>query len=775
MSANTDESHAYKEGQLADSSGECVDGKLVVVIAGPTAVGKSATALELADILGRPAELVSADSVQLYRDLDIGSNKPSQGEKDRCPTHIVDWLEPGTPCNAGMWCEEALRVIDDMHERGVVPVVVGGSCMYLDWLVHGQPDAAKSDPEVLAKVVAELKPYEEAMDWEGALALLSAVDPDKAEKLSPNDWRRLTRQLEVVRAGPQRHGRVARKGYDIRSFFLNPEDRQALFHRIDYRCTVMLRKGLFEEVVQLLSSGKLDPETSAGRAIGYRQPIDYLLRPEPKEGDFGAFATFLQSFGTASRNYAVQQMHWFLRDSTFVWLPADPENPRAIAERILQMISLPRSAFLEAGSQDTAVREAQVAQGKAMSSSFLSKLDTRHTKREDLDELLRLADACTLKIPAHLRRLPKQPQEQIALKTVGGKAFGKVYWNGKHKRWGWGAPLGKIHRAGMQVLQSRGWQVVKEADDSLLPIFCWPARSAGDFPAHSDHDTPLPLIRPFPQEFTSRLDEKAELAKHLVEAGHGEIHPQTWTAEDFFAEASASAQDDEGMWFLKNTYGVKGQSVYPFADVQALLQRLEEMGAKGRRAWVVQRGISPPALRNGRKWVLRVHALLHGLADGTLAAHCHRDMILLEHGQPYTPRVEVRAAHISNTGNAKNWPKPSLLEDETLQKQVYDVVTRTFAAVWNHVPRAPFTPEGAELCHIFGFDLAADANGKVWLIEVNSYPAIHSGTMEHVDPCIYTNLVRDVLRLVVLPHTDGSEPDAGGLVRLNVEDALRTK
>ncbi|CAE8606678.1 unnamed protein product, partial [Polarella glacialis] len=128
---------------------------LVVVIAGPTAAGKSDAAAALADRLaadGRKSALVSADSVQVYKGLDVGSNKPTKAEQEQWPIQLIDWMEPEESCTAGLWTREAFRIIDEILSRGEVPIVVGGSCMYLDWLVKGEPDAGKSDPSVVAAI-----------------------------------------------------------------------------------------------------------------------------------------------------------------------------------------------------------------------------------------------------------------------------------------------------------------------------------------------------------------------------------------------------------------------------------------------------------------------------------------------------------------------------------------------------------------------------------------------------------------------------------------------
>jgi len=283
----------------------------------------------------------------------------------------------------------------------------------------------------------------------------------------------------------------------------------------------------------------------------------------------------------------------------------------------------------------------------------------------------------------------------------------------------------------------------------------------------------LPLIRPFPQEFSDRLDDKVKLNEYFLAAGCGDLQPPTWCAVNFPSakhplpcENHACSHD---FWFLKHRFGVKGKGVHVFAGTDALRKRLEELGDRSCRNFVVQQGIAPPALLDGRKWMMRVHVLLHGNRHGELQAYCHNDIIVIRYGQPYTERPEVRAAHISSAGLPKHWPKPTLLDDMALAERIRALAASALLAVWQHAPRGPYHPHDAELCQVFGLDIMVDAFGRPWILEVNSYPAIASGTMDHVEPYVYSNLVRDVLRLVVLPRVNGSDLDQGGFVRLHVE------
>ena len=147
--------------------------------------------------------------------------------------------------------------------------------------------------------------------------------------------------------------------------------------------------------------------------------------------------------------------------------------------------------------------------------------------------------------------------------------------------------------------------------------------------------------------------------------------------------------------------GVKGNGVHVF-DRDGLLHRLGELGWKGCEPFVVQRCVAPPSLRNGRKWVMRAHALLHGQTDGRIQLYLHKNAICLEYGQIYTERLDIKAAHVSNSAKIKFLPKPEVIQDESIMQQLCRLTQLAFSAVIDHAPRGPFTPKEAELCQVFG-------------------------------------------------------------------------
>jgi tRNA dimethylallyltransferase len=283
----------------------------VLVLAGATSVGKSAVSMELCKKLN--AEIVIADSVQVYQGLDIGANKPTLEDQQAVPHHLIDICEPNHQMNTAEFCEEALRAIADITSRNKTAIVVGGSTMWIQWLVHGKPDAPKASEFAIQRAKHMLDHFELEKRWEDGLDILKSLDGERAARLPKNDWYRLRRYLEIAidlneggvncsysdeegnlnnskRLTGKRQSFL--KDFDVRCFFLM-EAREQLYHTIDCRCELMLKAGLLEEVFRLLSSGKLHPSFPISRSIGYRQVIEYFCR-DINENDMTAFQEFLR-------------------------------------------------------------------------------------------------------------------------------------------------------------------------------------------------------------------------------------------------------------------------------------------------------------------------------------------------------------------------------------------------------------------------------------------------------------------------------------------------
>ena len=444
---------------------------LVVVIAGPTAVGKSDAAAELcstglaSSILGvaggSTGEIISADSVQVYRGLDVGSNKPDAEETARTVHHLIDVVDPpsdGTAASysAAEWMRDASDVIGRLapivegEEEGggerrecVLPVVVGGTMMYLQWLVHGRPDAVRPSDTAVDRAASRIGSFrgergdvDEDEAWRGASEYVSSLGPvfeGRVGKLPGRDWYRLRRLLEVAytmaeRRGEQgagkdedevlreltedevytglRTGSLADLGYDVRCFFLCPTERMEHFHVVDGRCESMLLRGLLQETSSLHAGGRLSEDGQAGRAIGYRQALAYLSRDAARPSDSGALSRFIDDFATATRQYAKKQMQWFRRDASFAFVPVDMgagkgERAKDSARTIGELCRLGRAEFDEVLASDDSVSARTKAenegQGKGMK-FFISKRSVLVEGREEFDALLLEADECTRRV-----------------------------------------------------------------------------------------------------------------------------------------------------------------------------------------------------------------------------------------------------------------------------------------------------------------------------------------------------------------------------------------
>ncbi|KAJ4726410.1 tRNA dimethylallyltransferase 9 [Melia azedarach] len=328
----------------------------VIVISGPTGAGKSRLALELAKRLN--GEIISADSVQVYRGLDIGSAKPSSNDRKEVPHHLIDILHPSEDYSVGKFFEDARQVTKDVLYNGRVPIVVGGTGLYLRWFIYGKPDVPKASPEIAAEVNSQLADLQRDEEWDAAVELVVRAGDPKAQLLAANDWYRLRRSLEIIKSTgsppsafripyesfrelsnsteiDNSHERNSSAGlsdqntkdldYEFLCFFLSSH-RLDLYRSIDLRCEDMLSgtDGILSEARWLLDMGLLPNSNSATRAIGYRQAMEYLLRCRQQGGrsSTGEFYAFLSEFQKASRNFAKRQMTWFRNERIYHWLNA---------------------------------------------------------------------------------------------------------------------------------------------------------------------------------------------------------------------------------------------------------------------------------------------------------------------------------------------------------------------------------------------------------------------------------------------------------------------
>ena len=278
----------------------------VAVICGPTATGKTRLSVELARSFD--GEIVSADSMQIYRRMDIGTAKATAGERAAAVHHMLDVADPAENWSVARYVEEATRCCDDIIARGRLPIVVGGTGLYIDSLISGLDFADNtSDNALRDKLSAEY----DSLGGDAMLARLAQFDPERAAKLHSGDKRRIVRAIEIyLLTGTTitEHDRITAarpKRYDAARIVLNYADRADLYARIDARVDAMEQAGLVDEVRALLASG-LSPDCTAMQAIGYKEIAAFL---EGKTTEREAFDLIKQS----SRRYAKRQLTWFGR------------------------------------------------------------------------------------------------------------------------------------------------------------------------------------------------------------------------------------------------------------------------------------------------------------------------------------------------------------------------------------------------------------------------------------------------------------------------------
>lgn len=285
----------------------------ILVICGPTASGKTALAVELA--LRHHGEVVSADSMQIYRRMDIGTAKPTRAEMRGVPHHMLDVADPEEDFSVARYVDMAAKCVDDILSRGRLPILAGGTGLYIDSLLSGRTFAPFQPDSPLRSQL------EEQLRREGGAAMLSRlaqVDPDSAARLHPNDEKRIVRALEVYQSTGKtitQHNletQAIPPRYDALTLALAFERREDMWSRIDRRVDQMMDQGLVAEVQGLLDSG-VPAKCTAMQAIGYKEMAAALL----SGGDVRAAAEEIQ---LRSRQYAKRQLTWFKRNKAARWL-----------------------------------------------------------------------------------------------------------------------------------------------------------------------------------------------------------------------------------------------------------------------------------------------------------------------------------------------------------------------------------------------------------------------------------------------------------------------
>ncbi|KNE23317.1 tRNA (adenosine(37)-N6)-dimethylallyltransferase MiaA [Achromobacter spanius] len=277
----------------------------VICLAGPTAAGKSASTLALAERW--PLEIINVDSATIYRGMDIGTAKPSPEEQARVPQHLLDILDPAQSYSAAEFRADALRLIDEIRARGRIPLLAGGTMMYYKALRDGLDDLPQADPALRAEIEARAATH----GWPALHAELALRDPVTAARLAPNDSQRIQRALEICQLTGQPMSALLRRGEqkpddDTNHYLtisLEPSDRAALHARIEQRFDAMLAKGLLDEVRTLRARPDLHPGLPSVRCVGYRQMWAHL------DGEVDLTTAREQGIA-ATRQLAKRQITW---------------------------------------------------------------------------------------------------------------------------------------------------------------------------------------------------------------------------------------------------------------------------------------------------------------------------------------------------------------------------------------------------------------------------------------------------------------------------------
>ncbi|MYN43923.1 tRNA (adenosine(37)-N6)-dimethylallyltransferase MiaA [Pseudoduganella sp. FT93W] len=286
---------------------QSVQRPLAVAIMGPTASGKTAAALAIAERI--PSEIISVDSALVFRGMDIGTAKPTRAELAAAPHHLIDIIDPLDAYSVAQFRNDTLRLVDDIVARGKLPLLVGGTMLYFKGLADGLDDLPGADPALRAQIEEEAA----QLGWPAMHARLALLDPVTAARLAPADAQRIQRALEICTlSGKPMSALLAQREhtelpFELLSFALEPSDRAVLHERIARRFDLMLADSpdgnLLTEVEQLRRRGDLHPGLPSIRCVGYRQAWDYL------DGNID-YATMRETGIIATRQLAKRQLTW---------------------------------------------------------------------------------------------------------------------------------------------------------------------------------------------------------------------------------------------------------------------------------------------------------------------------------------------------------------------------------------------------------------------------------------------------------------------------------
>lgn len=288
-----------------------MDKPKVIVICGPTASGKTELSIELAKRIN--GEIISSDSMQIYKDMSIGTAKPTKEEMDGIKHYLIDFVEPNKRYSVADFKKDAENAIEEILEKGKIPIIVGGTGLYVDSLIYGIEYQNIEFDEEYRKFL------EERVKKEGLQKLYDEaqkIDPQAIEKISPNDQKRILRILEIYKTTGKNKTEQeleSRKNgvkYDYKVFAIEME-REQLYARINKRVDIMLENGLIEEVKEVLK--KYDEFPTAMQGLGYKEVVEYLQGSVSKE-------EMIENIKRETRRYAKRQMTWFRKNKQTIWI-----------------------------------------------------------------------------------------------------------------------------------------------------------------------------------------------------------------------------------------------------------------------------------------------------------------------------------------------------------------------------------------------------------------------------------------------------------------------
>ena len=286
----------------------------IAAIVGPTAGGKTSLSIALAKKYN--GEIVSCDSMQIYTKMNIGTAKPSIEEMDGVPHHMIDVCDPGQKFSCSDYAEMALDCINDIISRGKLPILCGGTGLYLDSLLRGVRDDGATEDSAFRE---EMQKFADDFGAEALHEKLRVIDPEAAENIHKNNVRRVIRALEVFHTTGKTKtqldalSREKEARFDPLVIYLNYSNRDVLYHRIDKRVDMMIEEGLLEEAKELYQNDLLSPDTTAGQAIGYKELLPFF------EGR-SSLDEAIEQLKLDTRHYAKRQMTWFSAKKNFVKL-----------------------------------------------------------------------------------------------------------------------------------------------------------------------------------------------------------------------------------------------------------------------------------------------------------------------------------------------------------------------------------------------------------------------------------------------------------------------